>query len=227
MPVVNVTPPSVEPLTLKEALWHLREDDQSLDTQGKVTLAIKATRELAENATRRAFITQKWRATLDEFPRPSMNISSATWYGPQWGTTPGPLTVMRPDGTTGYEIWLPFPRLQAVTLLQYIDTNGVTQTMNVGTDLLVDTVSEPGRIMPAFNTVWPETRKQANAITIEWTCGYGDTADLVPSCVKQWMLAVIGTVYEHRESEVIVARGRIEVMGYVDRLLDPIRVLKY
>jgi len=227
MPVVNVTPPSIEPITVEEAKWHIREDDASLLTKGKVSMAIQAVREMAENACRRAFITQKWRATLDAFPRPQMNTSSATWYGPQWGTAPGPLVTMQPDGMTGYEIILPFPRLQAVTLLSYVDQNGVTQNMNVGTDLLVDNVSEPARILPAFGTVWPAERAQANTIIIEWTCGFGDTADKVPAAIKQWMLANIGTVYEHRESEVIVARGKIEVMGYVDRLLDPHRVVRY
>jgi len=134
---------------------------------------------------------------------------------------------MRPDGTTGYEIYLPFPRLQAVTLLSYVDVNGVVQNMNVSTDLLVDSVSEPARILPAYGTVWPTTREQANAVIIEWTCGYGDDPEDVPACARQWMLANIGTCYELRESNVIMTRGTIQVPPYIDRLLDPIRVVRY
>jgi hypothetical protein len=64
-------------------------------------------------------------------------------------------------------------------------------------------------------------------VLIEFTAGYGDTAAAVPACARSWMLTQIGSIYEHRESNVIVARGKIEVLPYVDRLLDPIRIRRY
>lgn len=227
MPAINITPPNVEPLTLVQAKAHLREVLVDVDNDALITQAIKGAREVAENDCRRAFITQHWRFALDEFPRPSSNTSSATWYGPQWGTAPGPLVVLKPDGTTGYEIWLPFPPLQTVESITYVDQQlGTVLTLDPAL-YIVDKISEPGRIMPAYGTTWPLTQIQPNAVLIDFTCGYGDTATTVPACVKQWMLLQLGVAYENRELEILAGRGTIQHFPFADRLLDPIRVRRY
>ncbi len=61
-------------------------------------------------------------------------------------------------------------------------------------------------------------------VTIIYSAGYGGAGD-VPAAVKKWMLATIGTMYEHRESEVvgtIVSR-----VSYVDNLLSPYRISRF
>jgi hypothetical protein len=227
MPIKCIAPPTVEPLTLAEAKLHLREVvlDEGIDS--KIQQAIQGAREIAENDTRRSFLTQQWQIALDSFPRPAMNLSNATWYGPQWGSAPGPLQILNVDGTTGYEIFLPYPPLQRVDEIKYIDQNGATQTMNLLSDIIVDSFSEPARILPAFGTVWPATQIQANAVLIKFTCGYGDTPDVVPAAVKMWMLSMIGAAYEARELEVLLNRGTVQHFPFIDRLLDPVRIRRY
>jgi len=187
---------------------------------------LTAARLFAENNTRRALITQSWKLVLDKFPMPAMNISSANWYGPQWGVGPGPLSAQGPEGRTGYEIYLPLPPLQTVDSIKYLDqTTGVQTTLDPAT-YRVDTVSEPGRITPAYGQTWPGTYNVASAVEIAFTCGYGLAAS-VPQGIKSWMLVRVGSMYEFREEVAIVGRSRIDPLPFMDGLLDPFRVIVF
>ncbi len=37
----------------------------------------------------------------------------------------------------------------------------------------------------------------------------------------------IGTLYENREEVALLNRGKVELLPYVDNLLDPFRVVEY
>lgn len=58
--------PATEPVTLSEAKSHLRIDDTSEDTL--ITALISAARQVCENITRRAFVTQTYRLYINNFP---------------------------------------------------------------------------------------------------------------------------------------------------------------
>jgi len=87
-----------------------------------------------------------------------------------------------------------------IASVKYVDTAGTTQTLTVTTDYQVDYASpnRPCRIMPAYGQVWPATREQPNAVTVNFTCGYG-TGDSVPAAAKQAILMLAAHWYEHRE----------------------------
>ena len=69
-----IAPPQTEPVTLMEAKAHLRIDGSEEDEL--LSALITAAREMAEEYTRRAFITQTWELALDSasgkvyLPRP-------------------------------------------------------------------------------------------------------------------------------------------------------------
>jgi hypothetical protein len=223
MPLVLVTPPTVEPITIIQAKAHLRveiPDDDAL-----ILDLVTAVRQYGEGICRRAFCTQSWKIVLDTWPSPGMNISSANWYGPNWGVSPGPLTTARPDGVTGYEIIPGVAQLQSVESVKYIDTNGVQQTLDPS-QYKVDTVSPFGRVVPAYGTSWPSARNEINAVEVAFTSGYGN-ADAVPMGVKKWMLIRLATMFENREELAILQRGKVEPLAYVDRLLDQYRVFSF
>lgn len=117
-------------------------------------------------------------------------------------------------------IYLPKPPLVSVTSVKYLDEDGVLQTLDPSAYLL-DDYSEPAKLMPAYDTCWPSTRCQANAVTIRYQAGYAD-AESVPQEIKSWMLLKIGMLYANRES-VAVGVSVAEV-PQVDRLLDSCRV---
>lgn len=223
MPIQIVTAPAAEPVSLTEAKAHLRVD--VADDDLLIGALIVAARQHAETITRRVLVTQSWKMTLDQFPAPGMNISSANWYGPQWGNSPGPLSAIRPDGRSGYEITPPLPPLQTVDSIKYIDQDGAQQTL-APSAYLVDTISEPARITPAYGTTWPATQNRINAVEVAFTAGYG-AASVVPEGIKRWMLIRIGSLYENREEVALMNRGKLEPLPFVDGLLDPYRVVTY
>jgi uncharacterized phiE125 gp8 family phage protein len=67
MALVLVTPPANEPVTVEEAMEHLRVD--GLEEVLLVEGLVRAAREYAETFTGRALITQVWDWTLDCWPR--------------------------------------------------------------------------------------------------------------------------------------------------------------
>lgn len=80
MSLTRTVQPSIEPVTLAEALAHLREDSGAADDY--ITSLIVAARTDCENRTERTLITSTWAVKLDEFPDtielPRRNILSVT-----------------------------------------------------------------------------------------------------------------------------------------------------
>ena len=210
--------PAVEPLLITDAVvkQSLRVIDNAEDAS--ITLWLGKAREAAEQITWRALITQTIVLAMDKFPGPSLETSSANWYGPSWGTGPGPLTTARFDGSTGYEVWLPRSPLQSVSSIQYYDQAGTLQTLDPSA-YLVDSFSEPARITPAPATTWPATQNRANAVLITFVAGYGSTGAAVPTGILHWILLMAATLYENREMVAVLPKGKVELLPYVDGLL--------
>lgn len=142
-----ITEPTAEPIDLLEAKGHLRvsiSDDDQL-----ITRLISACRRRVEQHLRRALITQTWLVTWDLWP----------------------LNVDRFPRAEMFEV--PLPPLQVVNSLQYIDVNGVLQTLDPTTLYQADAESEPARVMPQYMQVWPPVRYVPNAVQLNFTCGYG------------------------------------------------------
>lgn len=226
MPTQLVTGPAIEPVSLAEAKLHLRVETTMTDDDTLIQALIVAARTTGEQITRRAFISQSWKMVMDQFPAPGQNIGSANWYGPQWGNSPGPLTVLRADGRTGFEIFLDHCPLISVDSITYTDVDGVVQTLSPSL-YKVDTVTEPCRIVPAYGTTWPGTRNEINSVTVNYTCGYGTAASAVPELIKSWMKMRIGAMYENRE-EFATGRSIVAIeMPFMDGLLQNYRVQTY
>jgi uncharacterized phiE125 gp8 family phage protein len=215
--------PAVEPVTLAEAKLHLRVDDSTEDTL--ITMLISASRAHAENVCRRAFVTQKWLLALDAFP-------FYTYYGVIPGYVPvdqlpAAWMTMRNYSVRfrGSKIDLPFPALQSVDSVKYIDAAGALQTLDP-TQYVVDNMSDPGVLTPAPGTYWPDTQNTTNAVQISYTVGYGD-ATAVPAGIKSWILLRVGALYANREEVSVAQRITVQELPYVDSLLDPYRIRSY
>jgi hypothetical protein len=221
-----IAAPQVEPLLPADDVvrQHLRVIDSSEDAW--ISIALTKAREQAEVVCRRALISQQWLMTLDKFPSPGASTSSANWYGPSWGTGPGPLTTTRPDGISQYEIFVPRPPLVSVDSIKYYDDGGILQTLDPAA-YIVDLNSEPGRIVPAVATSWPSTQNRVNAVEVHFTCGYGASGTSVPAGIKMWMLMMAGTLFENRELIAVLNRGQIKELPIFDGLLDDYRVQTY
>lgn len=72
------------------------------------------------------------------------------------------------------EISLPFFPLVSVSSIQYVDSDGNTQTLS-SSYYTVDTDSTPGRVYLAYNQTWPTIRDVKKAVTITCNVGYATT----------------------------------------------------
>lgn len=96
---------------------------------------------------------------------------------------------------------LPRPPLQSVTSVKYTDKDGLQTTWD-SSNYLVDTASEPGRIVLAYGVSWPNvTLRPMNPIEVTFVAGYGDPDD-VPQRWRRAILLLAGHWYENREATI-------------------------
>ena len=93
-------------------------------------------------------------------------------------------------------IYSPIHPLKDVSAINYIDQNGVTQTVN-SSIYKVDYKSNPSKISLKANQSWPDTANELNAVIIESEIGYGNASE-VPNAIKQALLLIVDHWYEHR-----------------------------
>jgi uncharacterized phiE125 gp8 family phage protein len=120
-------------------------------------------------------------------------------------------------------IELPKPNLLSVVGITYYDQNDASQTFSsasyraVTTDLI-------GSVKLKDGYAWPSVREDRHdAITIEYTAGYGTLQSTVPTSIKQAMLLIIGHWYRSRES-VLIGLTSKELEFTTERLLSPYQV---
>jgi uncharacterized phiE125 gp8 family phage protein len=103
------------------------------------------------------------------------------------------------DGFNTWEYELQRPPVQSVTSINYIDTNGDQQLIDPSI-YVVDNSTEPTRIRPQYNMVWPVWRTQIpNPIWTVFVAGYGNSAASVPLGIQQAILELVTFRYRNRE----------------------------
>jgi uncharacterized phiE125 gp8 family phage protein len=199
-----VTAPTVEPVTLAEAKLFAKVD--LADDDALISALIVAARQKAEAYTRRAFVTQTWELFIDGVPGLASDDIDNLPRGWPWTLTyPG----------YGY-IALPRPPLISVTSVKYYSLSDA-ETPWASSNYVVDTHSEPGRIMLASSKTWPSSLRPYNSILVRFVAGYGATAADVPDAIKTGIKLVVAHWYENRESEEIPPEAR--------RILDAYKVM--
>lgn len=202
MGLVVVTPPAQEPLTLTQAKAHLRVDFN--DDDDVIAMFIAAARERVEDMTYSRLITQTLLLTQDAFP----------WAG-YVSVWPSPW-----QGLLGNAIELLNPPVQSVTQVQYVDPNGVTQTLT-GAALRLDNTSRPVRLSPAPNALWPVTAPVTSAVSATFVAGYGASGDFVPPRFLEAIKLLCGHYYLNREE--ILSGTRIVALEIPEGIDDLLR----
>ncbi len=194
----RIVEPTGQPVDLASVKSHLRIDIPDDDVLLGTYIAT-ATRTCEEH-TRRAFMLQTWRLTLDDLPDGELNshISPAV---------------------EGWDILLPRPPYVSGITISYKDTSGATQSLVSGTDFLVLGDDEPCRIALPYGKSWPDVYSQPGSVVVSYVAGYA-TAAAVPDPIKQAICFLVGHYYENREATIA---GTIitAVPMAVDSLLSP------
>lgn len=146
-----------------------------------------------ENETGRALITQTLKLWLDRFP-PGRN-----------------------------EIPLPYPPVQSVTSVKYIDPDGTEQTLS-SANYIVTAGGSTVRIVPIVGQAWPSTQDRPEAVYVEYVAGYGDDPGDVPATLINALLLMVAEFYTGREAELsvahqghIVSAARLRLANYCVR----------
>jgi uncharacterized phiE125 gp8 family phage protein len=218
--LVVETPPNTEPVSLDEAKNFLRvtnDNDNDL-----ITGLIVAAREYCEMFTSRSFVNKGYRQSLDAPPYFTDSMVSQQSYPPAYYALPQYATTL-----WNYSQMIKLMRSPVVSVdsIKYTDTNNAEQTLSAGSDFVVDTDSEPGRIFPKPGQYWPPVAYVPNAFRIHFTAGFGDDSSDVPQCVRAAMLQLIGNWNENREaSSPLTLR---EIPYHVEALLWSQRVVDF
>ena len=123
------------------------------------------------------------------------------------------------DTFPAWTIELRMPPVSAVTAVNYVDTNGNSQTWD-SSKYIVDLVHSPARITPAWGLWWPYTRTIVNAVSVTGTCGYSSAAN-VPEPAKQAIRFMAALMYEQRDpqsSDIRIAQRILDPMRWEGRL---------
>lgn len=96
---------------------------------------------------------------------------------------------------------LPYPPLQSVSSIKYLDLDGVQQTLDTSEYQVIND-ELIGFVRPAYGKSWPSTRHYPGAIEIQFVAGYGLAVD-VPRDIKNWILMAVATWYRQREGVVV------------------------
>jgi len=121
------------------------------------------------------------------------------------------------DCFPAFGIEMPNAPLLSVVSITYLDTAGQAQVLDQSA-YLVDIKTVPGRISPAYGEVWPPTIAQMNAVTIQFTAGYGAAA-AVPQGIKA-ALQILIQYFEQRDANAALLQA-------AERVLAPYRVVRF
>lgn len=98
-------------------------------------------------------------------------------------------------------ILMPIAPVSAINSIQYVDENGVTQTL-AGANYDLDTTSEPARVSPSFDNSWPTTRIQQKAVTIDYNAGHAALAADVPEGLRDIVRMMVDDRFNNRSANV-------------------------
>lgn len=204
MRTVLVEGPDDEPLTVDEMRMHLRNPEQTTN-DAEIEWFIQTAREQAEHKLGRALITQTWDVYLDNF----------YWANGSNGY---------PYGNNGHcyasQLVLPYPPLQSVTSVQYLNSDNVLTTVD-DTGYTVSTAEPYGTISLASGASWPSVYGAADAVVVRIVVGWPSKDD-VPFVIKTWMKLMVAAMYENRSLQ---QEREPFLTPFAERLLDRYRIL--
>jgi len=179
-----VTAPLAEPVSVFDVKNQLEIDTADTDKDFQIELYITASREMVEEYTGLALITQTWKLTLDHWPNDRQQ-----WWS---GTRQGSINDLLQSGRAS-QVLLPRYPLQSVDA---ISSDGVAVT--VASVFIVDTQQKPGRLIVKRGATWPSVLDNANGVDIEYTAGYGISALDVPAALRLAIIQMASYMFEHR-----------------------------
>lgn len=172
--LIVVTPPAMEPVDfLTDLAPHLRmtgDDAEAFETL--VMKLAKSARFVVEHDTQKALITRKYTQTFNWFPT---------------SRDEGLLLLRSPAKTEDFAI-------------SYKDDNGDTQSLALGTDVLLDISRTPNQVYLKANKTWPRALREVNAIEVTYKAGYSDNREGIEEIFKEMIAMLVAGALENPEA---------------------------
>ena len=101
-------------------------------------------------------------------------------------------------------IYLPRPPVVSVSKVEYYDTDGDLQEINMN-DFFVDTRSEPAKLVLKPGKSFPATEQgRPNAVIITFVAGYGSSHTSLPKDLKTAIKLLVATAWENRQEDFVI-----------------------
>lgn len=197
MALLELVPPGAEPVSVAEARAWLRVGHG--DEDALIASLIAAARQRVEQWTGRALIARTVRETLDDWPHARTDWRSRA-------------------------VGLPAPPLIRVEAVRIFDAQGAPAVWSPD-EYRIDTISDPGRIIPVAPFDLPRPGRRASGIEIDFTAGYGEQPGDVPAPLREAVLRLAAHAYGGRHAPD-AARGEGELPGGIAHLIRPYRSVR-
>lgn len=189
--LVVTTEPSKYPVTLDEIKKQVEITDDDDSHDAFLSAAISAATERCESFTSRSLITRTLTLWKDSWPIGEYNDSY--WEG--WKE--GPESIINAPARA---IILPRPPLQSIVHVKTYDDSDNATTYSTS-NYLVDTVSQPGRMVLRDSSGIPVSTRSALGLEVQYKAGYGDEMGSIPQDLRQGVLMMAAWLFEHRGDE--------------------------
>jgi hypothetical protein len=203
-----LTPPAVEPVGLNEAKAYLGVLDSAEDNL--ISNLITAARQAVEQYCGRVFINQSWRLTLDTWPQEAIVNGGLRDDGAL-------LAANHRLGGGVVAIQLPKPPLQAVLAIRVYSAAGPAATIPAS-NYVVDGAATPGRVVMTSGASLPVIGQTARGLEIDFTAGYGATANDVPAVLRQAVLQAVKALYGRDGDQSLAAALRVASFFKIKRV---------
>ena len=132
-------------------------------------------------------------------------------------------TLVMDRWARGSDIEIPMSPLLSINAVRVKKADG-SFTVVPATSYVVDIASRPARLV--WNaTVKPDPGVPANGIEIDFTAGFGATANLVPAPLRHALLLLTAHWYEHRDPTEIGSQSA-RVPAAISDLIQPFRKIR-
>jgi len=195
---VRVTDPAIEPVSVADLKAHMKETD---DTQDRyIENLIKEARELFEDKTNIALISQTRKLVLDSWNAPP----DPWWDGVK------EMAVTELHGGRFRHIDLPIYPIISVDSVTVYNEDSNSTAVTIASTFDIDTDSVPCRISLQHGAIWPIATRANNAIEIEYTCGYGTGATDIPTPLTRAVKDMAAYMYDQRGNGCTAASAYVK-----------------
>lgn len=187
-----VTPATTPLVTVADMKAHGRHDTIGEGDDFMEGLVAAATAR-AQDITKRAFLTEAWRLTMDRWPGAA---NDEWWNGVREGI---------PSQFEATSVLISKAPFLTVSAVKTVDEDG-TETTWSSSNWFASREAAFGRLVKRQGQVWPLITppvRSVGGIRIEFTAGYGTDPTDVPAPIRQAVKMIAQHLYENREAQEI------------------------